>query len=417
MARSGLPGRRGAGVICPHCAASLTGKERAGRVCGPCGRRFALDPAVDGRGAHDLRIRRIVEHATGHGRIRITLHQLWYLSLSHHEAWPPRPAHGVPPRLRRLVAWPVAAVLLGCAVLGAARGSALLAWAAAGAAALVLVVASSMRHRPARRAGFAAVPDGTTFYRRMADGWTDVYGGLPDGVVDDEYPLPDPSVPSGRPEAVILCTDASVGAFLRINGIPARLGAVVIAPGEDDGAREAGFVADALKELAGYRGTLPVVVVHDAEPLGVLLAPLVRAAHPGRTVVDAGLPVAVARTRPGAVVLAPHGSAVRAPELRAVAGLSESDAAWLAEGFWSPLAAVPPKLLESVVVRAVEHARSAGPAGTGDADTGFLAWPAEQWRADTSVAPGAARSDGGTPDTGRGRTGPGTSRRKGGGAP
>ncbi|WP_199831321.1 hypothetical protein, partial [Streptomyces noursei] len=50
--------------------------------------------------------------------------------------------------------------------------------------------------------------------------------------------------------------------------------------------------------------------------------------------------------------------------------------------FWSPLAAVPPRLLETVAVRALEHALTApDPAAThrsGDArNQGFLTWPGQ----------------------------------------
>lgn len=82
-------------MICPRCAASLTGKQRSGRICAHCGKRFALDPAVHGTGMHDIRIRGIAERATDHGRLKITLTQLWYLSRSRNYAWAGRDPEGV----------------------------------------------------------------------------------------------------------------------------------------------------------------------------------------------------------------------------------------------------------------------------------------------------------------------------------
>ena len=153
---------------------------------------------------------------------------------------------------------------------------------------------------------------------------------------------------------------------LRVNALPGRLKARLV-EAEPAAAHEA---------LAGVPAGLPVVVLHDASALGALLAPLLRLAHPGRVVVDAGLPVSAVRTRRGAVHRVSTTSTVDAADLRSVAGLPEEDAAWLAGGRWSPLAAVPPRLLESVVTAAVEQALSARPAEPRSAD-GFLTWPAE----------------------------------------
>ena len=69
-------------MICPRCAASLTRKQRSGRICAHCGKRFALDPAVHGKGMHDIRIRGIAERATDHGRLKITLDVAYNLTLA-----------------------------------------------------------------------------------------------------------------------------------------------------------------------------------------------------------------------------------------------------------------------------------------------------------------------------------------------
>ncbi|MFE7395924.1 hypothetical protein [Streptomyces sp. NPDC057557] len=298
-------------MICPACAASLTGKERTGRVCARCGKRFALDPAVHGTGMHDIRIRRIAKHATDHGRLKITLTQLWYLSRTRNYAWAEQDPQGVPTGIRWLVALPVAVALLLCAVLTGG----VLAFVAGAAGCVVLVVASAMRHLGA---------EGT----------------------------------AGRSD----------------------------------------IVAGALEELAEYPSALPVVVLHDADPLGVLLAPLIRAAQRDRVVVDAGLPVSAARGKQGVVRLARHDRFADAEQLRAVAGLPEADAKWLADGFWSPIAVVPPRLLESIVVRAVERALTTPPPGPRYAHTnGFLTWPqapqtAQTLRARDIGRPGAGPS-------------------------
>lgn len=132
-----------------------------------------------------------------------------------------------------------------------------------------------------------------------------------------------------------------------------------------------------------------MVVLHDADPQGVLLAPLIRGAQPDRVVVDAGLPVSAARGKQGVVRLGRHDPLADAEQLRTVAGLPEADAQWLGEGFWSPLAAVPPRVLESIVVRAVERALAAPrPTPHEDLTHGFLTWPQAPRTRRTSEAPG-----------------------------
>ncbi|MER5985184.1 hypothetical protein [Streptomyces sp. NPDC001787] len=350
---------------------------------------------------HDIRIRGIAERATDHGRLKVTLTQLWYLSRTRNYAWGAREPEGVPAGLRWLVALPVAAALLVCAVL--AGGD--LAFFAGVAAFLVLVAASVMRHRPGQLPRSQVIPSEETFRRLMTGAWSAAYGSLPRGVFDDAHPLPRPrgtdrartAAPVARPTSVILCTDPVAALFLTANDLPGRLGAVLLrATAPEAAAEHSAALTDALAQLAGYRTALPLVVLHDADPSGVLLAPLLRAAQPGRVVVDAGLPVSAARGRAGAVRLARPCRSADEEQLRTVAGLSGADAAWLIDGFWSPVAAVPPRLLESVVVRAVERALAAEPPGPRNADTGgFLSWP---------PVPRPAR------ERGTGRPGSGTSR-------
>ncbi|MER5312815.1 hypothetical protein ABT034_34160 [Streptomyces sp. NPDC002773] len=374
-------------MICPHCAAGLTAKERTGFVCSRCDRPFALDPRSHGRGMNDLRIRRIAAHATDGGRRKVTVTQLWYLSRTFSGTWGPSPARGVRPLVRWLVALPLALPLF---ILSARADG---AWSTlSGAAALALVAAATLRKRtPARPGGSLITPYESRFRELMEDRWRTTYGQLPPGVVDDGPHAPAlPESPVGRPVVVLLCTDHAVAVFLRANGIPARLKALLVEA-------EPAVAHDALADVPGG---LPVVVLHDASALGALLAPLLRLAHPDRVVLDAGLPVAAVRHRRGAVHRVAPPRAVDAADLRSVAGLSEEDAVWLAEGFWSPLAAVPPARLESVVTEAVERATAAGPSDLRAAH-GFLTWPAGEPTTLTGET-SAGTSSAGTPSRTKG---------------
>ncbi|QES46938.1 hypothetical protein DEJ50_02810 [Streptomyces venezuelae] len=354
-------------MICPNCSTQLKRRQRTGQKCSHCHRRFALDPKLHGRGMHDLRIRRCVDSLTDGGRLTVTITQLWYRSRTSTHTWRAREAHGVRHWIRRLVTLPVCAGLLVCWAL--THG--LLAFLSAAAAVAVLIAAPQcFPYYPARPAGSSVSPSEWHFRRLMTGQWQPAYGGLPPGVVDDAgTAAPGNAAPKPRrPRAVILCTDHAVAVFLAANEIPGRLQAVLVEA-------DPGAAHDALVDLPGR---LPVVVLHDASALGALLAPLLRIAHPDRAVVDAGLPVAAVRHRSGVVHCV---STVRTPavaELRSVARLSEEDAAWLADGFWSPIAAVPPPrlaaLVETAVERAVAMAAAAGRPGSAP-EYGFLSWP------------------------------------------
>ncbi|MFD8985689.1 hypothetical protein [Streptomyces sp. NPDC059564] len=348
-------------MICPHCSTGLRRTERTGQVCAHCHRRFALDPQIHGRGMHDLRIRRCAEAATGHGRLKVTLTQLWYRSRTSSFTSRPSKGYGIRPGIRWLAGLTVCAALVVCGILTGGH-LASLAWTAA---ILLLPVPGVMPYARARPASSSISPPEDRFRQMMLGSWQTAYGGLPRGVVNDAWsgarnPAPRPD----RPRAVILCTDHAVAVFLEANGIPLRLRAVLVEAAPST-------AHDALVDLPDR---LPVVVLHDASALGALLAPLLRIAHPDRAVVDAGLPVAAVRGRKGAVHrITPVPAAVDPVELRAVAGLPLAEADWLAKGFWSPLAAVPPPLLASVVEEAVDRAVAAGPGP--DSEYGFLTWP------------------------------------------
>ncbi|MFE2165348.1 hypothetical protein ACFXB3_09760 [Streptomyces sp. NPDC059447] len=358
-------------MICPNCSTSLKRTERTGQVCSHCHRRFALDPRLHGTGMHDVRIRRCAESLTDNGRLKVTVTQLWYRSRTQSSSWPAKKARGV----HRGISWPVAlAVCAGLIALAVRTGGAAAFWCGVGAV-LVLVVPKLVPYERARSAGSSISPSEYAFRRLMSGEWTTTYGGLPPGVVDDADPAPGRAAKRpDRPRAVILCTDHAVATFLEANGMPRRLQVVLLEADPEYVHEEFADLGD-LGDLADLPGGLPVVVVRDASALGVMLAPLLRIAHPDRTVVDAGLPVSAVRSRRGAVHRFSPAPAVEAEALRAVAGLSEEDAAWLAAGFWSPVAAVPPALLLSVVENAVARAVAAtAPSGPAP-EHGFLTWP------------------------------------------
>ncbi|MQY10666.1 hypothetical protein SRB5_07780 [Streptomyces sp. RB5] len=345
-------------MICPNCRASLTRGERPDSVCAECGRPFALDPRVHGRGMHDTRIRRIAERATDGGRRQVTVTQLGYLARSANHIAPARPGSGRSKRFRRTSAIVLVAVVV---VWGFLVQDVLFGLVGAGLALCVHRVARGAPYRSASGPTAWVVPSPPSFLSMIRTRWVGVYGGLPPGIVDDHRYRAVPEETDGPRYQVVelLCTDRAVSVFLAANGFPRRLNLTLV------------------PEPRQLSKTRPVVVLHDAGARGLQLVADVRAGRPG-VVVDGGLPVRAVVGNRGAVTLHRDPPAdVRDGEwLRELARSAPKDAEWVAEGWYSPLAAVPPAVLEAAVERAVQQARDAAdPDRREAAGVGFLTWP------------------------------------------
>ena len=321
-------------MICPHCEQSLLRKERPDNKCGKCGRRYAFDPKTNPLRLHDLRVRRVVAGLTGGGQLPCTTSQVWY-ALARRDLREPQVEMGCASVL--LLAGVVVGVLgLGTGV-GLAQAGGLLALLA-GAGFVVARIMGVGRGRP--KVGREA------FRTDMMAAWRDVYHRLPPGVLDDSrYPPPREGSSDGP---VVICPDRSIGVFLDKAGVDVFAGWSVL-PG---------------------RG--PGLVLHDADAEGLLWVDRVRAAVPGRTVVDIGVPVHAVFGVPKAVPVRgerPGPDAVKS--LTASGRLTPEQVKWLAQGWGFPLVGVPPAKLLAVVTRAVEEAG----ARRGAASVGFLTWP------------------------------------------
>ncbi|WEV29513.1 hypothetical protein OYE22_33190 [Streptomyces sp. 71268] len=355
-------------MTCPHCQARLLRKERAGSTCSRCQRAFALDPKVYGRGMNDLHVRRRARQATQDGRLKVTLTQFWYLTHTDNRYAEARPPSGKPRRYVWVLVTPVVVVIIA-GTIALPVHSGLKWWLAAISCLFVCGMASKAQdsYTPARPAWASIEPSYASFRAMMCGRWTQVYGALPAGIVDDELYVA-PARPAIVPRVALLCSDRAVVAFLSVNGLPRRL-EVAVAPTVDE-----------------LPAGVPVVVLHDASARGALLVLEARAALPGRVVVDAGLSVRTARDR-RLVRRLGEPSGVSSEYLRAAVGLPLALADWLADGWWYPVAAVPPARLVTVVERAVEQAVEQGriaddPRHRRAATTGFMTWPAADGAAD-----------------------------------
>ncbi|MEV5836525.1 hypothetical protein [Nocardia sp. NPDC052112] len=334
-------------MICPHCNANLLRKQRGGRRCSACKREFALEPKESPLGLHDIRVRKLAERL-GDGRgLRYTLMQLWYAAGRKKVPDEQRVFKRV--RIGVGVALVVVAIFLMAS--GAAPAGVVIAL---GAPVLVLAIVGMGAARPwfLRRATVPMPVSYSTFRRDVVGRWTPIYAGLPPGAVDEGQVLPPPV---DRPRFAALCPDRSVLACLVANNVSQTW---------------AMALSDRIDQLPP---DVPVIVLHDASLRGIALAGRARAALGSRAVV-AGL-------SPRAVLA--NASALRLRESRPddiaflrAEPLSEAEIEWLADGWWSPLAAVPPAKLLTALQRAVERIEDAGdPDRRRAREVGFLTWP------------------------------------------
>ncbi|MGW1214255.1 hypothetical protein ACWD5F_31990 [Streptomyces sp. NPDC002499] len=327
---------------------------------------------------NDTRIRRIADKVTDGGRRQVTVTQLWYSARTVNNSWTTVPRSGRPRWVGRTVGWilGVGLVVLGFLVQDVPYAW-LLWWGCVGAAALVHAVAKGEPYRPERRAGWYLAPSLSDFRTMVCARWVHTYGELPSGIVDDQkYQEARDQEPRERAglrkggdrqsEPVeVLCPDQAVRVFLAANGFPRRLNLTLTAG------------------LSQLSGTGPLVVLHDASARGLQLVADARASETWRVVVDAGLPVRSVVDNRKSVRLYedPPAGVLGEPEqqpdwLRKLRRHAPKEAEWLTQGWLSPVAAVPPALLESAVERAVSEVR-----GTPDterrraAEVGFMSWP------------------------------------------
>ncbi|MEE1927171.1 hypothetical protein V1J52_03065 [Streptomyces sp. TRM 70351] len=380
-------------MICPHCDTSLLHRERTNRRCGRCARRFALEPKENGLRLHDNRAHRLVERLGDGGRVRYTPAQFWYAA---GRGRLPAPGEG-------FVGCAVVLVVVLCGAVAGARAvfdlhGTRIAPVIGSALALFLLLLL-LRWRSSRRASrLAAIRmpmELTALETELAEHWVAAYGAPPPGMVTGELPA-GAWRGAGPPVAAVLCPDPSVLTCLAANGLPQRLAVRLHTAPEQ--------IPDGL----------PTVVLHDASPSGVLFAAEARRVLGPRAVV-AGLAPRTVLPAPGPPDQAGGPAAWRGPAPEEDTGpgrglrlreappaaeeiarlreaerrLTEAEVAWLAAGWWFPLAAVRPAVLLEVVEAGVRRARErVDPDRHAARAVGFLTRPAGGGAAGPPDGPG-----------------------------
>ncbi|MBF6070735.1 hypothetical protein IU436_04805 [Nocardia farcinica] len=331
-------------MICPHCARNLLYKERSGRRCSKCAREFALEPKLSPFRLHDLRIRRLADKL-GDGRgLRYTPTQLWY-ALARKDL----------PGIRRVYhAWVAVTAVVIVVAAFVSMVSGLVPVLVALPAAVGLLVAVNLvlllvRPLLVRMTTVQVPVRYSTFRSEVLEPWRRIYRDLPPGMVDEDLALPAVE----WPRLALLCPDRGVLACLAANDAHRAWGMAL---------------CERVEQLPP---AVPVLLLHDAGAPGVEFAARVRAVL-GSRVVPIGLSTRAARTARSAVRLRerPLRSAVLPPELPA------DDREWLLDGWWSPVAALPPARLLGLVQRGVERVEEAAdPDRRSARAVGFLTWP------------------------------------------
>ncbi|WP_033218890.1 hypothetical protein [Kitasatospora phosalacinea] len=329
-------------MICPHCRRDRRQRERAGHTCSNCRRVFALDPKIDPGRLHDLKFRELVEKSTPDG-LRITVEQLYWMN--------ERRLYRFPTGLQRRGTVTAGTLLAVVTVITAS-----LSVGIGGPALLLLgplaLLFGSLSYRQFRGTGRYHPPQPfrprialNDFEQRVVPRWRQVYGSLPNGLVDGAPAAAVPVRPED-PRAVVLCELPGVVAFLRANGFAERHGVLL------------------LQEPGQVPAGLPVVLVRDLSLAALARATELRAGLTGRRVVDCGLlprsvemPARMVRLRKeGSPWLRPPGVLA---DSRAWRRLPEQERNWLCGNWSSPLIALPPVKLMALVTKAVERAVAA----------------------------------------------------------
>ena len=355
-------------MICPHCNQSLRYRERSDRRCSKCRRPFALEPKASPFRLHDLRLSKLAQRLSDGGKLRYTPVQLWYAA-GRKKLRPPRPEFN---KARFFVALAIAglvfvAIMSGVFVAstrgGMAAGAAFFLAAvvafflAAAALVFIILILRALWPRPRiRRMAPIRMPvDYNMFKREVRGRWASVYGGPPPGWVDEPTPSPPASV--SHPRSALLCPDRSVLACLAANDV-ARSRAMVL--------------AERIEQLPPE---VPVIVLHDASVPGLLFADHVRAQIGPRAVVAGLAPRAVLASK--SLLRLCEGLQPQDDLARLQRGsLSQAEIDWLTEGFWSPIAAIPPAKLLAAVDRSVQRIEEmVDPDRRQALAIGFLTWP------------------------------------------
>jgi hypothetical protein len=334
-------------MICPHCSRSLKQKERGNRTCQYCHKKFALDPKENPLRLHDLRVKALDEKLS-ENTYAYTTTQLWYAVLRKRMRPGPRNLFrltGASARVQILVWLGGLLALVGNVETPVLTGIG-----------LAMVVTGLVLNIPDARRRVGEMPVSKADFQGIAlDPWFLVYQADPPHLVRDKK-VPALPMPA-EPVLAVVCPDTSVLTCLVANQVPDRLHVALV------------------RHVDEVPANAPAVaVLHDASPAGCLLVVKARAQLAPRPVLDLGVRPGAAMANKGALRRRdqpPEPALIE--QLRGT--LTDAELEWLAQGWWSPVAALRPSILVGRVATAVDRAPTSDPDRRAAAAVGFLTWP------------------------------------------
>lgn len=337
-------------MICPHCSTDLLYRDRGGRRCSNCRRRFALEPSDTPLRLHDVRVRALSERLRDGRDLYYTLTQFRYAA-----------ARRRLPALNRVGNW-MMIVWGGVAFWGTYAvlfigGRSVVTTIGFGVAALLagIGVLSALRPLLRRRTRVRMPLTTESLARDVLEPWRELYGEWPPGAVDEDR-VPIPVVSS--PRYALVCPNRSVLACLAANGVPQAYDMAL------------------LEDPRQVPAEVPLLVLHNASLPGLALARDARRWFGSRVRV-LGIAPRMVMDNEGAIRLRERPPRRSDRWFLADEPVSEREVRWLAAGWWSPVAAMPPAALLAAVSRAVARIEDqADPDRAGARRIGFLSWPA-----------------------------------------
>lgn len=336
-------------MICPHCSQNLLRKERSDRRCSKCRKPFALEPKESPLELHDVRVRALADRLSAGRGLSYTLTQFRCAASR-------RRLTDLDNTAVNALLVSFFAIIIGTFVLCILGWFGILKVLIGGVLALITSVVTVMALWPLmRRWTRVRMPASATEFGADVFGrWCATYGSLPPGAVD-ETQVPIPVVEN--PRFALVCPNLSVRACLAANQVPRQYDMALL---EDAHAVPAG---------------VPVLMLHDASLWGLAFARQTRELL-GDRVRDIGLAPRTVMDDESAIRLRERAVKRSQVAFLDTEPLTLREVKWLADGWWSPIAAIPPARLLGVVSRAVQrHEDAVDPDRRAARDIGFLTWP------------------------------------------
>jgi hypothetical protein len=333
-------------MICPHCATNLKYRDRGGKTCNSCRKRFAVEPKDNALRLHDVKLKRLAQQLSGNGAYRYTVDQL-YLNASR------KAVNGKGGgAIGAFVLMLLPAVILTITALAADLPALLIP-----VALMVLGWTIYILYRISTRHTRRVEPpmSRTAFHTVAVEGWRKTYGQDLPGLVRDRE-LTNLPEHSSTPVLVVLAPNRAALAALRVNDVVNRH-RVTLAHSFDQ-----------------VPPNVPIALLHDVSVAGYHFAGQARATFGQRVVADLTPRPKAARTAPAALRLRqPRAADDVVGWLRASRLLDDDEVEWLAMGWWTPIESVRPSNLINRVTAAAN--RNTDPDERAAAAVGFMSWP------------------------------------------